>query len=164
MKTKAEQDAIRDELARIAEENSGILTPDAVVAEAQAKNSILHDMFEWDNKKAAHEYRIDQARTLIRSVRVIITTEKTTVSTVAYVRDPDMAGDEQGYCSTASLIGDVERSRAALVNEFSRAGAALKRARELSVAFDMAGEVEAVTETVNTLRTRVESSVEQRAH
>lgn len=163
MSTGAERKEIRDALAKIADENGGLLTPDAVVAEAASKSSVLHDLFEWDGKKAAHAWRLDQARTLIRSVRVVITNHKTTVSTVAYIRDPDVEGDEQGYCATASLVGDTERARAALVNEFSRAAAALRRARELAVAFDMAGEVEAVTASVEIMRTRIESKVEQRA-
>lgn len=162
MSTGAERKEIRDALAKIADENGGLLTPDAVVSEAASKSSVLHDLFEWDGKKAAHAWRIEQARTLIRSVRVVITNHKTTVSTVAYIRDPDVDGDEQGYCATVSLVGDLERSRAALVNEFSRAAAALRRARELAVAFDMAGEVEAVTASVDTMRTRVEARVEQR--
>jgi hypothetical protein len=163
MSTGAERKEIRDALAKIAEENGGLLTPDAVVAAAASKSSVLHGEFEWDAKKAAHAHRIEQARTLIRSVRVVITTDKTTVSTVAYVRDPDVERDEQGYCATASLVGDIERARAALVNEFSRAAAALRRARELAVAFSMEGEVEAVTASVDSMRTRIEAKVEQRA-
>lgn len=163
MKTKEEREAIREELERIAGKNGGLLTPDDVVASARQKNSILHGMFEWDEKKAAHAYRVDQARVLIRSVTVVITTEKTNVSTVAYVRDPDIEADEQGYVSTVSLIGDTERCRAALVAEFSRAAAALRRARELAVAFGMDGEVTAVADSIDTMRTRITASVEQRA-
>jgi hypothetical protein len=162
MTTKAEQEAIRAALAKIADDNGGLLTPDAIVAEAASKGSVLHDLFEWDNKSAGHAWRLDQARTLIRSVRVVITNERTTISVVGYVRDPDVESDEQGYCSTASLVGDTERARSALVAEFSRAAASLQRARELAIAFGMAGEVEAVVESVEVMRTRVEARVEQR--
>lgn len=162
MTTKLEQEAVRDALAKIAEENGGLLTPDAVVAAATSKASVLHDLFEWDAKKAAHAFRIEQARAIIRSVRVVITTEKTTISTVAYVRDPDIEPDEQGYVTTASLIGDEDRARAALVNEFSRAASALRRAKELALAFGMEGEVQAVAESVEVMRTKVEARVEQR--
>lgn len=163
MRTKAETEAIGRELARIAEANGGLLTPDAVVAEARKKDSPLHALFDWDVKAAAHQHWLEQARQLIRSVRVVITTERTAVSTVAYVRDPDVGPDEQGYVSTVSLIGETERSRSALVGEFSRAAAALRRARELAVVFGMEGEVEAVAESVDTMKTRVEARVEQRA-
>jgi len=162
MSTGAERKEIRDALTKLAEENGGLLTPDAVVAEASSKASVLHGEFDWDNKTAGHAHRLDQARTLIRSVRVIITTDKTTVSTVGYIRDPDIAQDEQGYVSTASLVGDTERSRSVLIAEFSRAAAALRRAREIAVAFGLDGQVEAIAESVDIVRTKVEARVEQR--
>jgi len=46
------------------------LYPEDVVKDARRKNSPLYSCFEWDNKKAAHEYRLIQARTLIRSLEV----------------------------------------------------------------------------------------------
>ena len=153
---------INDELARIAERNGGLLTPDAVVAAAAKKDSVLHELFEWDSRKAAHAWRIEQARALIRSVRVVITTDRTKVSTVGYVRDPDLKADQQGYVATASLVGDSDRARSALVAEFSRAAAALRRARELAVAFAMEGEVDAATESIDSMRTKVSARVEQR--
>ena len=84
--------------------------------------------------------------------------------TVGYVRDPQADADQQGYVETASLIGDEERSRAVLVAEFSRAAAALRRARELALALEMEDEIDAVTEKVESMKTRVEARVEQRAH
>lgn len=56
------------ELKRIAKEHGGILRPETVVEEARPKSSPLHKRFTWDNNKAAHEYRIWQARQLIRVV------------------------------------------------------------------------------------------------
>lgn len=162
MRTKEEQKAIEEALTEIAESNDGRLTADAVVAAAAKKDSVLHALFEWDSKKAAHQYRLDQARSLIRSVRVNITTHKTVISTVAYVRDPDLKPDEQGYVSTMSLIGNAERSRSVLVDEFSRAAAAMRRAKELEAAFEMDGEIEAVTNRIDDMRSRIVASVEHR--
>lgn len=162
MRTKAEQEAIQAILAKLADENGGRLTPDAVVAHAQRKDSPLHELFEWDTKKAAHAWRLEQARELIRSVRVVITTERTTISTVAYIRDPDAAPGDQGYVETVRLAHDADRARAALVEEFGRAASALRRAREIAVAFEMENEIEAVAESVDTMRTKVEARTEHR--
>ncbi len=162
MKTLAEREAVRDELSRIAEKSAGILTPEAVISAAKRKESPLHLHFDWDVKKAAYEHWLYQARELIRSVRVVVKTERTTISAVAYVRDPARAADEQGYVSTVSLIGDEEKARDVLIAEFSRAGSALRRARELAVAFDMVGQIEAVTETIDLMRSKVEARVERR--
>lgn len=161
MKTKEERQAVADALEAVATKHGGLLTPDAVVKEAANTDSVLHGEFDWSDKKAAHFWRIEQARVLIRSVRVLITTEKTSISTVAYVRDPDLQSDEQGYVSTISIVSDKERSRSVLVMEFSRAAAALRRARELAVVFDMVDEIDAATESVETMRTKIEATVEQ---
>jgi len=48
----------------------GKLTPHLVVEEARPIDSPLHSRFEWDDAVAAEAYRIDQARELIRSVRI----------------------------------------------------------------------------------------------
>ena len=56
------------ELKRIAAENGGLLKPETVVEEARPESSPLHNRFTWDNTKAAHEYRLWEARHLIRVV------------------------------------------------------------------------------------------------
>lgn len=47
------------------------LTPKNIVAESRAKNAVLHPAFEWNDKKAAEEYRLWEARQIARSVVVI---------------------------------------------------------------------------------------------
>jgi hypothetical protein len=61
---------IGPELVRINAEN-GCLKPEIVVDEARPKNSVLHDHFEWDDDKAAYKYRLQEARQLIRCIRII---------------------------------------------------------------------------------------------
>lgn len=59
------------ELERIRKENDG-LEPEAVVQQAADPECILHAGFEWDDSKAAHAHRLQQARLIIRSVQVVI--------------------------------------------------------------------------------------------
>lgn len=66
MKKKA--DLIIRELKQIAAENDGLLLPEQVVRAARPKTSPLHSRFEWNEGRAAHAYRIWQARQLIRVV------------------------------------------------------------------------------------------------
>lgn len=162
MKSRDQLEEIRAALQEIAARNGGLLTPEAVFEAAKKKTSPLHGEFEWDRDKAFHEHNIERARALIRSVRIEIKTETTVIRTVAYVRDPDLPPEEQGYVSTLSLRNDAEKARAAIVQEFSRAASALRRARELAIALDLAGEVEAVAEQVDLIRTKVEARIEQR--
>jgi hypothetical protein len=50
---------------------NGKLTADIVVEDAKPEESVLHPAFEWDDLKAAHQYRLEQGRHLIRSVTII---------------------------------------------------------------------------------------------
>lgn len=52
-------------------ERHGALTPQAVVNDARPDDAPLHDRFEWDDRVAGERYRVEQARELIRSVRIV---------------------------------------------------------------------------------------------
>ncbi len=43
-----------------------------VVAEAKRPKNPLHNEFEWDDAKAAHEHRLDTARRIIRVTRIVV--------------------------------------------------------------------------------------------
>jgi len=63
------------ELARIAREHGHDLdglTPQEVVDAAREKDSPLHSLFEWDDSKAAEEYRKGQARKLLNGLGFVI--------------------------------------------------------------------------------------------
>lgn len=56
------------------------LTPKMVVDDARSPTSPLHPAFQWDDKAAAEEFRLSQARQMIRTLRV--TYEKSSEPTV----------------------------------------------------------------------------------
>ena len=58
---------LQEELKKI-QGRSKVLKPSAVVEAAKAKDHPLHEKFEWDNSKAGEQWRLHQARQLIRSV------------------------------------------------------------------------------------------------
>jgi hypothetical protein len=62
-------EAAGKELAKIGKRTA--LTPAAVVEAAEPESSPIHNAFEWDDEKAAHEHRLQQARGLIRAVCVV---------------------------------------------------------------------------------------------
>lgn len=53
-------------------DRNGELTAELVVKEASAKGSPLNGYFEWDNKAAGFQYRLEQARALIRRVTIVV--------------------------------------------------------------------------------------------
>lgn len=60
-----------EELIRL-EQLHGGLKPKDVVNAAEDEDSILHDIFEWKDDTAAHNWRILQARNFIREVEIEI--------------------------------------------------------------------------------------------
>lgn len=62
---------IGEALEAIRLEHAGELHPQAVVDGARPPESPLHRYFEWNDQRAAEAFRVDQARALIRSIRVI---------------------------------------------------------------------------------------------
>jgi len=147
------------ELTRLAAENNGLLTPDHVVDAARNNASPLHRWFQWDNDAAAHMYRVEQARHLIRSVRVDVTTSHHTVRVPAFVRDPECERGEQGYIAIRGLANDADKARDVVVAEFARALSALNRARAVAEALGIEDQVDAVSAQIR----RVSYSVQEGA-
>lgn len=136
------------ELTRLARDNDGRLTPDNVVDAAQDEASPLHQCFEWDNDAAAHMFRVEQARHLIRSVRVDVTTSHHTVRVPAFVHDPECERGEQGYVSICQLSSDEDKSREVVIAEFSRAASALRRARAVAMALGIEEQIDDISEQI----------------
>ena len=66
---------VGDKLQELRDKNNG-LTASIIVEEAKHKTSVLHGAFEWDDSKAAYEWRLHSARHLMRSVEIVSTKEE----------------------------------------------------------------------------------------
>tara|TARA_R100000152_G_C6772723_1_gene199745 strand:- start:826 stop:1323 length:498 start_codon:yes stop_codon:yes gene_type:complete len=66
---------VGDKLQELRDKNNG-LTASIIIEEAKHKTSVLHGAFEWDDSKAAHEWRLHSARHLMRSVEIVSTKEE----------------------------------------------------------------------------------------
>lgn len=130
----------------------GKITPQTVLEDAQDPASPLHEHFEWDDTKAAQAYRIDQARELIRSVRLVITNTESVVRTVAYVRDPNRAAHDPGYVNTFRLRQSPDDARAALMAELARADAAMDRAIAVARSLGLEREINEVRAALHAVR------------
>jgi hypothetical protein len=157
MSNAEQREAVRARLEEIAERTGGRLTPEDAIMDARDPESPLHPHFTWDESEAAHKQRLYEARTLIRSVRVTTVVNQTVMRTIAYVRDPSKASDEAGYIATAVLRTEQDLARAALVEEFSRAAAAMRRALEVARALSLEGEVQYQINAIEALKQRVMS-------
>ena len=137
-----------DALIALADQNGGKLTPELVVQSARSKNSPLHDYFDWDDKVAGVHWRIQQARELIRSIRIEITTSNVIIKAPRFLRDASVASDEQGYVSVVRLRSDQEMARETVIAEFERAAAALARAKAVAAALDLENKVDELYQQV----------------
>ena len=133
--------------------NGGRITPEAVVEDARDPESPLHDLFLWDDTEAAHQYRLSQARGVIRSIKVDIRVDRRTVSTVKYVRD-ESANSHQGYVAVAKLRTESELARATVQAELKQVRARLQRARDIADVLGLTEELEALLAQVAHLAER----------
>ena len=77
---------VGEHLEILRQQHKGELTPQDVLADAKNHNSPLHSFFEWDEGAAAEQWRLQQARGLIRAVVAIYVDDKRpAVRTRAYV-------------------------------------------------------------------------------
>jgi len=67
----ATAEVVAAEMTTIANAKGGLSAPD-VVAIAEPVKSRLHQCFEWNNLKAGNQYRLHQARNIIKSVVVVV--------------------------------------------------------------------------------------------
>ena len=105
-------DDVKKVLENIAKTNGGKITPPMVVDEAVNPKSPLHDHFEWDDSEAAVKWRLEQARSLIASVRVTYVQgeEKSTVR--AFVHVP--LKNEDFYAETHKAMKNADWRQAIL--------------------------------------------------
>lgn len=135
---------IYNELERLRQEAGGRLDPAQIVAAARPKRSVLHSSFEWDDQRASDEYRLWQARQLIR-VSVILLPGGTDEKIRAYVslRDDRKEG---GYRAIVEVMSNIRlrnkllaeakadmlvfRRKYAVLEELAGVFAAMKNARK----------------------------------
>lgn len=83
----------------------GELTPAIVVAEARDPEHPLHSRFEWDDAIAGERYREQQARELIRSVRLVQAEGDDDSSIRAFHSLP--RGETRSYVPIEEIKGDA---------------------------------------------------------
>lgn len=142
--TKLDPQAIGEEIERLEQDHQHQLTPDGIVDAARNRKSPLHKAFEWNDEKAAHHWRCDQARKLVATLDIVlIRPDKTEVPTRAFVSVE--IGSGRGYSSTVHALNDpalrqqvvqrawIEldawRQRHAELSEFGRLFSAIDKAR-----------------------------------
>jgi hypothetical protein len=127
------KEIIVENLEDIRNQHDGKLRPVDVVEAARPATAPLHPLFTWDNKKAAEEYRLWQAREVIREVVVEIKGR-----TVAKYHNVQVIPRESSYYQAAEVIvtlpDEFERAVAALLSKFNAARRALEDLKYIGAA------------------------------
>jgi hypothetical protein len=108
---KADPQVIGDALEAIAAEHEGRLNVPDVIEAATAKSHPLHPYFEWNNKIAADAWRRDQARAIIRSVRIVRDDRDDEEPPPAFVSVTD---DGRAYRATTEVVSNIHLQAAVL--------------------------------------------------
>ena len=91
------------------ESRQGAITADVVLDDAQSGRSPLHEFFQWDDTEAARQFRLEQARWLIRSVEVVLTGAAEGKKTRAYVHFRSHGDEDEAdapYMATVKVLKD----------------------------------------------------------
>lgn len=99
------EEKIIEELESL-EDGQGIVLPERVVEFARNPETALHSKFTWDDTEAARQYRLWQARQIIRvTVRMVQLPERLEPTQVrAYVSLPDDRKCGGGYRSITKVM------------------------------------------------------------
>ena len=150
---KADPQAIGEVLQALTDRAGGDLKPEAVVNAARDHGCALHVHFEWDDKIAAEAHRLDQARNIIRIIRV---------------EDEDaVGGNVRAFVSIAGNTGVAYKPIAVVKKSHDLQLALLKTAeRDLEAFKARYRELKDICDLVETVRERVvsrRSKIETRA-
>jgi len=95
---------IGERIARI--EKRGGDVPAGVVEDARDQSSPCHAVFDWDDSSAAHTQRIEQARSLIRKIHVVIVgADGAEIETRAF--QFVTIADREEYTSIETILSDA---------------------------------------------------------
>lgn len=93
------------ELDKIAKRHGGYCTAEQVLEDSTPDEAPLHDHFEWVEGVAAHQWRLKQARSLLRVTVYLRKTDDGRVRVPVFTSLPSDRG-VNGYRPTESILGD----------------------------------------------------------
>ena len=134
---------IQQELDQLADDNGGVLRPQTVVEHARDETTALHNCFEWDDSVAAEEYRLEQARRIIRAQITHVGSEKKLIKTRVFHSLPSDRGRES-YRRTVDILSDADRRAEMLRRALIELSQLRKRYSELSELVEVFAAVEAI--------------------
>lgn len=160
--SKADPQKIGEALTALADEADGHLRPQAVVEAAKDEASPLHQHFEWDVQKAAEAHWLDQAREIIRLVRVIDDDDEEDAAPRAFLSISDTEGTS--YRAYSEIMDSSDLQHAVLKQAKRDLEAFRRRYRGLQAVCDLVKVAEdAVDEVARSSRAKRRERVQETA-
>lgn len=128
MKNELKNETINQAIAEIYNRR-GELKPSIVVEESKPKSSPLHAYFEWNDKAAGHQFRLMQARKIIRTAVI-----KTNGDTERFVHVPSVSVGEGAYRPMSVVVQSIDDFSAAMTEAVSKMSAAQRAVEALEAA------------------------------
>lgn len=136
--------AVGEHIELLRKQHQNELTPQDILDDAKNDNSPLHSFFEWSDTEAAHQYRLQQARGLIRAVvAVYVSDEKPAVRQKAYVHIPEPTAPH--YRETSHAMSQAKTRKLVLERawrEFQQWRRRYQDMKEFADLFETADQVE----------------------
>lgn len=136
----SDREQIQTELDEIATSHEGILHPHDVVEFAKNPETALHSRFTWDDTKAAQEFRVWQARQVIRLYVNVIHEDSPPMRIFVSLEEDRASGG--GYRYVLDVLTDEQR-RVQLVTQ------ALKEFRFLRKKYESLKELAKIYEAID---------------
>ncbi len=105
-------------IIELQENDSGLVTPEQIVRHACHPENPLHRLFEWDDTKAAEQFRLEQARNILRSLVYDVEIIPGKVEEIRYTVNV-MQNGQNGYASIETALANDDLSRQ-VIDEASR--------------------------------------------
>jgi hypothetical protein len=116
-------------------------TPEKLLAAAKEKKSPIHSLFNWDDKTAAHEYRLVQARCMVNSLNVeIVSIEGKNDRVQAFIHSSDRGSHVAVFEASNQELDDAEQKCIREMNTFKHRWKSLQLARNVISAINEANQ------------------------
>lgn len=136
-------DKLQKELETIRKRGGGILKAEDVVSFAQNPKTALHSKFTWDDTEAAKQYRLWQAREVIRVCVTVRSESKDAIRTYVSIAEDRYSGG--GYRHIEDVLSNYDLHTQMLrdvLSEFRRVQMKHNRYTELQPIYDAIDEVD----------------------
>jgi hypothetical protein len=118
-----------------------------LVARSKPKNSETHHLFEWDDTKAGHAYRLSQAADLIQAIEIVFEDGETPVRAFPSISVGD---GERDYMPMQRVLSNAELTQQLIYEAKQDAEAWARRYEHLRHCAELHGVFRAVDQVVKT--------------